>query len=133
MGWQVTTCNQWRYAVYRGEVMDKISVDDVGFPVRIQNGLKTCGIFYLQDLTEYTSRDLLRWRGIARPTLDIIIATLHKHKLSLKQEVYPKSCCPDCRSPLTIRDQTCMKCLKTLSKELIEKVSVLLNRLEKDV
>jgi len=62
---------------------DIFSVD---FSIRTQTVLRSAGIRTLKDLTDFTSRTLLQWRGLGKKGLDEIREKLAFHGLSLRDE-----------------------------------------------
>jgi len=62
----------------------EIKVRDLDLTGRALNMLKACDIEYLEELTEFTTEDILGWRNVGKTTLKEIITVLYNHGLKLK-------------------------------------------------
>lgn len=65
----------------------KIRVDDLGFPNRLLSIFYENSITYVDELTTFTSLDILQWRKVSRGTLRDIRKILAGYGYSLKDDM----------------------------------------------
>ena len=61
-----------------------ISIREIPWPVRVENGLYSLGVQTLGDLATKSKADLLKLKNFGQTSLQAVIDVLHRYSLSLR-------------------------------------------------